>query len=691
MRLKSLCGGVAVAMLAPGVSAQELEELVVSGQHDTRTIDVTDTLSISPDAAELLREAPGANVNTNGPITGIPQYRGMFGPRIAVSLDGNQLAPSGPNWMDPPLSYAVTAQLESLEVYRGIAPVSVAQEAIGGAIDARKRRIDFGNSDAFEFDGKLAGSAQSVNAGYQLDADLQAANRTHRFKVGAMLQEGDDAEFARGEILPSSYERRRYDIGYGLQLGDHSLQVEYGYNDTGESGTPALPMDIDYFEGDLYDVTYRYAPAGRLALTASVYASDLDHGMTNYHLRQPPSSPARWRQNIATTDNLGFRLQAALADDSGSWTAGIDGFSEEHDSNIDNPNSPMFFVVNFNAAERQVLGAFIERQQELGGSWSGELGLRVNRVSADAGEVNGTPAMMPPAERLRDAFNAADRDQSDTNIDVVARVEYSVSDALSLYGGLAQKQRSASYQERYLWLPMEATAGLADGQTYIGNIELDPERSRGVEFGVDFDGGSLSLRPRLFYNRVDDYIQGTPLADMHPATTMVRMMNTANGTKQADPLQFNNVDAELYGFDMDWRWQLSPNWSLSGLVNYVRGQRRDIDDDLYRIAPANMSNRLTYSANRWNVSVESVLYASQDRVSDTNRERESAGYGIVNLSARWQLTPALELAGGVDNVFDKTYRSHLGGYNRASNPDVGIGERLPGYGTNVFARVSYTF
>jgi iron complex outermembrane receptor protein len=266
-----------------------------------------------------------------------------------------------------------------------------------------------------------------------------------------------------------------------------------------------------------------------------------------------------------------------------------------------------------------------------------------------------------------------------------------VSDSLSLYGGLAQKQRSASYQERYLWLPLEATGGLADGQVYVGNIELDPERSRGVEFGVDLQQAEFSLRPRLFYNRVDDYIQGTPLGAMHPATMMVRMMNMANDTNRADPLQFNNVDAELYGFDMDWHWQLSPSWSLSGLVNYVRGQRRDTNDDLYRIAPANMTNRLTYAARHWDVSVESVVYAAQDEVSDTSRELESAGYGIVNLSARWQLTPALELAGGVDNLFDNTHRPHLGGYNRAGNPDVAIGERLPGYGTNVFARVSYTF
>ena len=53
---------------------------------------VVNAVQISPDISQLLKEAPGANVNSNGPITGIPQYRGMYGPRIATSLDGNQLA-----------------------------------------------------------------------------------------------------------------------------------------------------------------------------------------------------------------------------------------------------------------------------------------------------------------------------------------------------------------------------------------------------------------------------------------------------------------------------------------------------------------------------------------------------------------------------------------------------------------------
>ena len=683
--------GLAVALNCLNTQADHIEELVVTASHDTRTIDVTDELIIAADVAQLLKKAPGANVNSNGPITGIPQYRGMYGQRIATSLDGTQLAPAGPNWMDPPLSYARHGQLESLEVYRGIAPVSVAQESIGGAIDARTNRGEFKRNRDFELNGQLMASAQSNNNGQQLNAALVASNNTHKLNLSGVIESGDDAEFPGGKILPSEYERQRYDIGYGLKVGEHSLQFDYGYNDAGESGTAALPMDIDYFEGDIYDASYRFERSGELEVVAAVFASDLDHGMTNYKLRTAPDDKSRWRQNIADSENLGFRLHSTLTDSQGSWVFGFDGLESTHNSDIDNPNSPMFFVVNFNDAERQVLGAFLERNHDFNARWRSEFGVRYNEVKTDADEVDGTPAMMmPPAGMLRDDFNNADREQTDNNIDLVAKAWYKASSTTSWYAGIAQKNRSPSYQERYLWLPLEATAGLADGNTYTGNIDLDPEQARQFEFGLDFSNDRLSFAPRFFYSEVKDYIQGTA-SEIAPAVMMVRMMNVMNGTNNADPLHFNNVDAKLYGFDMDWAWQVSTHWTLSGIVNYVRGKRDDIKDDLYRIAPANTSVRLDYTANNWSVGVENVLYSAQNQVSETNREEETAGYGLLNLSAAWQATPQLQLAAGVDNLLDKEYRDHLAGYNRARNPDIAMRERLYGTGTNIFARVSYTF
>ncbi|MFT4826146.1 MAG: iron complex outermembrane receptor protein, partial [Cryomorphaceae bacterium] len=93
----------------------------------------------------------------------------------------------------------------------------------------------------------------------------------------------------------------------------------------------------------------------------------------------------------------------------------------------------------------------------------------------------------------------------------------------------------------------------------------------------------------------------------------------------------------------------------------------------------------------WTASAESVVYAKQDNVSETNAEQETAGYGTLNLRSTWQASDALQLAAGLDNVFDKGYEDHIGGYNRAKNPDIPRGDRLPGYGRNLFVRASYSF
>ena len=690
--LTTLTLPAAAVFAAPPAPSPALETLLVSASRDTRTLDVTAALSAAPDPAQLLHAAPGANVTANGPLTGIPQYRGLFGPRIAVSLDGNQLAPAGPNWMDPPISYAVTAQLESLEVYRGIAPVSVAQETLGGAIDARTRRMAFAESDSLRLAGRFVASAQSANEGYQLDGEFAIASDRHRVRAAAMRQHGEHGQFPGGEILPSSYVRQRYDLGYGLRMGRHTLQIDWGYNDTGAAGTPALAMDIDYVKGDLLSASYRFDGDRGWAAEARIYASDLDHGMTNFHLRRSPRARGLWRQNIAGTDNRGFLAALSRLSGPARWRVGIDGFQERHDSNIDNPHNPRFFVANFNAARREVYGVYIEHDRALSDTWSVEFGARVNRVSTDAGPVDGAPAMMmPPARQLRDAFNAAQRARAETNIDALAKLTWRLSERAGLYVGLAQKQRGPTYQERYLWLPLEASAGLADGQLYLGNSALDSERAMQFELGWDVATSRWQWHPRLFYYRIEDYIQGAPVSASDPGGRFVRMMNANTGMRRALPLRFSNVDAGLYGFDMDWRCALSDTLALSGLVNVVRGRRRDLDDSLYRIAPANLSLALDYARGPWSASIQTIAYAAQNKVSATHRERTTPGYATVNLRAAWQASPALQLAIGVDNLFDRRYSAHLGGYNRAANPHVGILERLPAMGLNVFGRLVYVF
>ena len=697
------------------VSAPLQEETLVIGNRDSRVIQLAETVAITPDAAQLLRQAPGANVNGNGPLTGIPQYRGMYGDRIKVTVNGTSLSSGGPNWMDPPLSYAPAAQLESLEVIRGIAPVSAGQETIGGAIHAKTWSGDFNEDNSFKIDSRLRLGGQSVNNGSLGSAAFVLANDSHKIKLSALTEQANDAHFSDGDILPTEYQRQRYDLGYGFKTGFHTLQFNFGKNRTGDTGTPALPMDIDYINSELASAHYQFDNAS-LNVNLRIYGSDIQHGMTNYHLRNAPALKSKYRQNTAKGENRGFSFDI----NHGNWKMGLDGHREVHDSNIDNINNAKFFVVNFNAAEREILGIFSEYKNEFSNGFEIELGLRLNRAVMDADIVDGTPAKMPmntggsmgggmnngmnmmssPGQNLRDNFNAADRQQTDNNIDWVAKSYYKLSNQIELYAGIARKTRSASYQERYLWLPMQSTAGLADGRTYTGNLELKPEVAHEIELGFDSDQGfdngqNLNLSPHLFYREISDYIQGTASTNTD-AIAFVAMMNPMAPA----PLEFNNINAELYGFDMDWRYQLNAQWSLGGLLNYVRGKRTDSgqdgsgnSDNLYRIAPLNGSVALTYTGSQdWSTTLEVVAYDQQNKVSSYNGEQKSAAYELLHLRGQWQINRTARLGFGIDNLLDKHYQDHLAGSNRVNgNPDIALNERLPGYGRNAYARIDFEF
>jgi iron complex outermembrane receptor protein len=147
----------------------------------------------------------------------------------------------------------------------------------------------------------------------------------------------------------------------------------------------------------------------------------------------------------------------------------------------------------------------------------------------------------------------------------------------------------------------------------------------------------------------------------------------------------------MLGNDADFGVQLPASLRIDGVVSYVRGKRRDIDDNLYRIAPLTSVIGLTWDHVRWSATAEGMFASSQDKVSTTNEETTTAGYGIANLYGSFRFLDKLVLTAGVNNVFDKEYRDHTNGVNRVTNSDVAVGERLPGPGRSFFGRLRYNW
>ena len=192
----------------------------------------------SPDSAELLKRIPGANNNTNGVITGIAQYRGMYGDRVSVKLDQAPTLSGGPNAMDSPLAYAPAGMLQELTVYRGITPVSQAQESIGGHMVAQFNRSTFGSETEFGLSGFV--SAQLTDNGSQSSTDTQlvVANNQHKLSFLSAHNEGDNVEAGDNKtVAGSQHQRDRFDLAYGWKSDATEITVFAGQLDISNSGT----------------------------------------------------------------------------------------------------------------------------------------------------------------------------------------------------------------------------------------------------------------------------------------------------------------------------------------------------------------------------------------------------------------------------------------------------------------------
>jgi iron complex outermembrane receptor protein len=281
--------------------------------------------------------------------------------------------------------------------------------------------------------------------------------------------------------------------------------------------------------------------------------------------------------------------------------------------------------------------------------------------------------MKPLVDELAATFNSAERSQEFNNTDIVLKYWRTMPGEMRLHVDLASKSRAPSYQELYLWLPLQATGGLADGRSYIGNLGLNAERSTEISIGIDWSGERLEISPQAYFKDVSDYIQG--VASTNTTANMLAMMMTGSGA-----LEFANVDAEIYGVDVDWRYSLTDELSLDGTASYTRGRRTDAPDNLYRLPPLNATFAVNLDRGAWGFRGELVAFAGQDKVSVYNDEEQSAGYGVLNGMVTWNGSERLRVELHASNLLNRAYQAHLAGVNRAGGMDIAVGERIYGTG-----------
>ncbi|MDD2224339.1 MAG: TonB-dependent receptor plug domain-containing protein, partial [Pseudomonas sp.] len=131
--------------LEPGVVKAEQDPL---GATSVSQQTLRNLSSATSDTATLLRGVPGVSLNGTGGISSLPVIRGLADDRLRIKVDGMDLVSSCPNHMNPALSYVDPNNLDTLQVFSGITPVSVGGDSIGGTIIAESAKPEFAEPGA---------------------------------------------------------------------------------------------------------------------------------------------------------------------------------------------------------------------------------------------------------------------------------------------------------------------------------------------------------------------------------------------------------------------------------------------------------------------------------------------------------------------------------------------------------------
>lgn len=635
--------------------------------------DVSRTLTgHAADSATLLRDTPGAAVVRNGPQTGIVQLRGLSGDRVKTSVDGMTLTPACPNHMDPPLHYASPSSVESMTVLAGITPVSVGGDSIAGTVLVQPAAPRFATNEHTLAFGQLGGFFRSSNDGYGFDGEGGVAGRNTSAAYQGSWQTAGDLRFPGGRVRDTGYDTQQHNLLTGLRTGRGVWSVDAGLLRTRDAGTPALPMDMVRDDG--YRIGLKHVGEYTFgSLEARAYVHSIDHLMDNYTLRPVPTGAMRM-SSPATSDDYGAAIGVALPRDTHTFRAGTGFHLNAFDAFQQNAATGAQ-QDTLNNATRARVGTYIELQSDWDGRWTTLAGVRNDSVMSDAADVG---RFFPASATDARKFNALDHDSLDANFDATASVRFTPNTWSAWELGLARKNRAPSLLERHLWTPLSASAGQADGRTYLGNPDLDSEASHQIALTADLHGPKWQLQATPFCNFVNDYIQGTPTSRLD-----------ANGRPV---LQFQNVGlAELHGVDGRARLAFDEHFAVRAHISYVRGVNDDDDDPLYRIAPLRGTLALDYRLEAWESSVEIVLVDDQNRVSAYNGEPVTRGYALLNLRTGYTFRNRVGLQVGLENLTDERYADHLGGINRVLGSDVALNGRIPGAGRFVYVQATYRF
>ncbi|HWT14934.1 MAG TPA: TonB-dependent receptor [Patescibacteria group bacterium] len=193
----------------------------------------------------------------------------------------------------------------------------------------------------------------------------------------------------------------------------------------------------------------------------------------------------------------------------------------------------------------------------------------------------------------------------------------------------------------------------------IPNPDLGPERVRSMDVGVKHASIRFEAEAYVWQSRFTDRI-----------TTVFTGDVTAGGRRVVQNV--NLADARLQGVEAGARWFANDAWTFAAAINHTRGEEQLAPEAGYtagdRIPPLNARISANWrSDDRWSFDAAMFGAARQDRLSERDlsdpriNPAGTAGFGRVDVGARYRVNDDLVIEARLENLGDTHYREHGSG------------------------------
>ena len=667
----------------------QMDALVVTGTRSTEVSRLDQPVAISyvepglsdissgVQAANLLRDVAGVQVQMTSAGQGAIIIRGLIGNQVMLLVDGVPM--NNATYRDGPGQYLATidpATIDRIEVIRGAASVLYGSDAQGGVVNIITKTHPFLGRRSVRLTGALSSADDSYRArvsGGAILGDWSVALGGSLLSAGDLVPGGD-----LGAQVPTGFETEGLDATVTFEPNSrHTLKgvvQHYGMHDAPRYDryvtfrAPVPGRDAEHvFEPQTRQLAfarYRYAPDGSAvtSLETTVSLAVQREGRNRIPLDDaglPSENLIHWRDDVYTPGVSVVGLSTVmLGGDPVMVTWGGDYYHDELSSNG--------FEEDLTTGQRTPL----MRQTVTGAIPSGNFpdGADADRLGLFVAAEGGVTRWLRLSAGGRWGWF---RSEAEVGTDLGGHV---VNTNSALTGQLGLLFIPGTY-----WRVAARVAGgfrapnlydltrvgpVPDGIA-LPNPGAVPERSLGGELALRYATSKAAFDLTGYYTRITDFIDRLP-GEFEGDTLFL-------GERVYQGL--NVGKARVYGLEAEALVLLGP-FRARGTLLYTHGEQEmatGVEEPMSKIPPLGGSVSLRWTAPRSNMWVEYLLRwaTTQDQLGQRDLQDPripaggSDGFAVHGVRAGAAVLHNLNVSAGFENIADALYRNHASGVDDA--------------------------